>query len=274
MDMGSVEYVSIDLKARVLGIPSRVGVPMGEKITEEIETVESNGVVLADAFNAIFELMMDRSAGSGSFVTAKEKKVRVGRMLADLTEVEVDTMGGTKVEPEVGRMFLMHKDFPERLIPTTMRNVYAMGGYRLQDLKKWSYMCLKFILGIGQNIDAHAYDVSGDVKKANEQLLTLLQTSVQELGDGNGGHVCQLNYFGRMITNWVVDGRDKESGGYYFMLLPKEHRERYTKMLNYRINQQTGRLTWSNRDGMMVEVDKKPREKMAMVGEPQDLGSG
>jgi len=267
--MNARREVSILDKAHLIGAPD-FPFPMGEWMGE-VNLLPNNRTALLESINSILGLMMERQAGSGSFVTAEKRHPMVMQSLSSLVNFEVDGRGGSKVEPWVTSMFTRYKDgFGS--VATTMRNIYAGGGYRLRDLTKWGYFGLKYVLGIGQNIDLHAYDKSRDVVRSNQDLQVLLRLALLEGGDDFRGYIAQLNHYGRFLTNWVVDGRDKDSGGYYVMLLSKEHQERYITMLNYRRDQQTGKLTWTPEKGMAVEVEDLPRADMEMVGEPQDLG--
>lgn len=155
----------------------------------------------------------------------------------------------------------------------TLNVAFNEGALKVNKLSASGYGYLKVFQGLmGSNLDIHGYDNLGDIEESIDILTALLRVGYEYcVSNDKPSILSRTNTFGRLTNLHLTSEGDTYSGGINFMCLPKDWKERFTRMLNIRVGQ-TGDLRWPEK-GMRANPDRAViEEKIAMVGQPETEG--
>lgn len=239
-----------------------------------LKEVFSGDEALLEAVKLAGELLVNNPFTSGSMAThIGNPEAKVGEKSELLHKLQ--NVLKEEIDP---RHAMIDESKVFRGVPLNFKTALAMGAYRLDWLKPLSYFAKSMLSGmLGANIDFQGTDALGDVAGSNEKMAQLLHLIAQDLSDTKGERrkmaiFSMMTYFNRFTTHKLTQVGDSWTGDINFMLMSKEHRERYVTMLNYRRDYQTGKLTYSKEGELVVEMPDWKMVDMEMVGDPEELG--
>jgi hypothetical protein len=225
---------------------------------------------LSRGINTAYRALLGNTlTGTGSYVSSLYSeaprftggKSRLLRKLQYLTQALVDTDDNSKIN--------LDKILPG--IDMTLEAVVKMGALDLSKLSEPGYGFGKIFLGMRPNADFYAYDETGDQKQCEEDVVALLRAGYTYLLPGaKTGMISRTSTFGR-LSNINLSWQDSLNDGLNNMVLPEKWKERFTKMLNFRVAQ-TGKVEFTL-GGMVISNNESDLDvNLEMILCPEDLG--